>query len=137
MLADRAERLACLDSIAAQLLPGGRVAAAMVEGMPEPEEGDDAPLVPDVREVDGWVYSSLPLEAVVDEENIVVHRLRQKVAPSGELTDEPDSVTICTLTADELEAEAAEVGLVAIERLYIDATDDHVGSTVVVLGQEQ
>ena len=55
----------------------------------------------------------------------------------GELTDEPDSVTICTLTADELEAEAAEVGLVPIERLYIDATDDHIGSTVIVLGQEE
>jgi SAM-dependent methyltransferase len=133
MLADRAERLACLDSIAAQLLPGGRVAAAIVEGMPEPEEGE--PLLPDVREVDGWIYSSLPLEAVVGPERIVVHRLRQKVSPSGELTDFPDQVTICTLTAARLEAEAAEVGLVPIERLYIDPTDDHVGSTVVVLGE--
>jgi SAM-dependent methyltransferase len=137
MLADRAERLACLDSIAAQLLPGGRLAAAMVEGMPEPEDDGGEPLVPDVREVDGWVYSSLPLEAVVDEEHIHVYRLRQKVAPGGELTDEPDSVTICTLTADELEAEAAEVGLVAVERLFIGPTADHVGSTVVVLGQEE
>jgi SAM-dependent methyltransferase len=133
MLGDRAERLACLDSIAAQLLPGGRVAAAMVEGMPEPEEGE--PLLPDVREVDGWIYSSLPLEAYVGPERIVVHRLRQKVSPTGDLTDSPDEVTICTLTADELEAEAAEVGLVPIERLYIDPTDDHVGSTVVVLGE--
>ena len=135
MLADRSERLACLDSIASRLLPGGRVAAAMVEGMPEPEEGE--PLLPDVREVDGWVYSSLPLEASVGREHIVVHRLRQRVSPSGELTDEPDSVTICTMTADDLEAEAAEVGLVAVERLYIEPTDDHVGSTVVVLGQEE
>ena len=77
MLADRAERLACLDSIAAQLLPGGRVAAAMVEGMPEPEEGE--PLLPDVREVDGWVYSSLPLEAVV---GAGAHR-RPPPAPDG------------------------------------------------------
>jgi SAM-dependent methyltransferase len=138
MLPDRIARLACLESIAAGLLPGGRVAAAMVEGMPEPEEGEEnGPLLPDVREVDGWVYSSLPLEALVDEEHIVIHRLRQRVSPSGELTDEPDSVTICTMTADELEAEAAEVGLVAVERLYIEATDDHVGSTVVVLGQEE
>jgi SAM-dependent methyltransferase len=134
MLANRAERLACLDSLAAQLLPGGRVAAAMVEGMPEPEE-DGEPLLPDVREVDGWVYSSLPLEAVVGPERIVVHRLRQKVSPAGELTDSPDEVTICTLSADQLEAEAAEVGLVPIERLYIDPTVDHVGSTVVVLGE--
>jgi SAM-dependent methyltransferase len=135
MLADRAERLSCLDSIAAQLLPGGRVAAAMVEGMPEPEEGE--PLLPDVREVDGWVYSSLPLEAVVGPEHIHVRRLRQRVSPTGELTDEPDEVTICTLTADQLEAEAAEVGLVPVERLYIAATADHVGSTVVVLGEEE
>lgn len=133
MLANRAERLSCLDSIAAQLLPGGRVAAAIVEGMPEPEEGE--PLLPDVREVDGWIYSSLPLEAVVGPERIVVHRLRQKVSPTGALTDIPDQVTICTLTADRLEAEAAAVGLVPIERLHIDPTDDHVGSTVVVLGE--
>jgi SAM-dependent methyltransferase len=136
MLPDRIARLACLESIAENLLPGGRVAAAMVEGMPEAEE-DGEPLVPDVREVDGWVYSSLPLEAIVDEEHIHVHRLRQRVAPDGTLTDEPDSVTICTLTADELEAEAAEVGLVAVERLYVEATADHVGSAVVALGQEE
>jgi SAM-dependent methyltransferase len=135
MLANRAERLACLDSLAAQLLPGGRVAAAMVEGMPEPEEGE--PLLPDVREVDGWVYSSLPLDAAVGPTHIVVDRLRQKVSPTGELTDLPDSVTICTLTADELEAEAAEVGLVPIDRLYVGPTADHVGSTVVVLGEEE
>jgi SAM-dependent methyltransferase len=135
MLADRAERLACLDGMASQLLPGGRVAAAIVEGMPEPEEGE--PLLPDVREVDGWVYSSLPLEAAVGPEHIHVRRLRQRVSPTGELTDTPDEVTICTLTAAALEAEAAEVGLVPIERLYIDATDDHVGSTVVVLGEEE
>ncbi|MBS1886910.1 MAG: class I SAM-dependent methyltransferase [Actinobacteria bacterium] len=135
MLGGRAERLACLDSIAAQLLPGGRVAAAIVEGMPEPEEGE--PLLPDVREVDGWVYSSLPLEAVVGPERIVVRRLRQRVSPDGELTDLLDEVTICTLSAAALEAEAVEVGLVAIERLYIDPTADHVGSTVVVLGEEE
>jgi len=135
MLADQAERLACLDGMASQLLPGGRVAAAIVEGMPEPEEGE--PLLPDVREVDGWIYSSLPLEAVVGPEHIHVRRLRQRVSPTGELTDTPDEVTICTLTADQLDAEAAEVGLVPIERLSIEATADHVGSTVVVLGEEE
>jgi len=134
MLADRAERLACLDSVARALLPGGLLAAAMVEGMPEPEEGE--PLLPDVREVDGWVYSSLPLEALIGPERIVVRRLRQKVSPAGELTDLPDEVTIRTLTAAALEAEAAEVGLVPVERLQIEPTADHVGSTVVVLGKE-
>ena len=35
----RAERLACLASVAAQLRPGGRVAAAIVEGMPRARRG--------------------------------------------------------------------------------------------------
>jgi SAM-dependent methyltransferase len=135
LLSNSAERVECLGCVARHLAPGGRVALSIVESLPEAAEGP--PPLPDVREVDGWVYSSLPLEALVDEEHIVIHRLRQRVSPSGELTDEPDSVTICTMTADELEAEAAEVGLVAVERLYIEPTDDHVGSTVVVLGQEE
>jgi SAM-dependent methyltransferase len=135
MLPGEADRLACLRACAAALLPGGRIAAAIVEGMPEPEEG--APLLPDVREVDGWVYSSLPLDATVGPERIVVHRLRQRVSPAGALTDTPDEVTICTLAAARLEAEAAGVGLVAIERRQIEATADHVGSTVVVLGEEE
>ncbi len=37
--------------------PGGRFAAAILERMPPPE--DVPPPLPDVREVDGWVYSSL------------------------------------------------------------------------------
>ncbi len=134
MLANRAERRSCLESVAAALRPGGRLAAAIVEGMPEPEEG--APPLPDVREVDGWVYSSLPLEAAVGPQRIVVRRLRQRVSPDGKLTDTPDEVRICTLTAERLEAEAAEVGLAPVERLQIDPTEEHVGSTVVVLGKE-
>ena len=46
------------------------------------------PPLPDVREVDGWVYSSLPLEAAIDGEVIVVRRLRQTVSPSGEPDEE-------------------------------------------------
>ena len=135
MLADRAERLACLDSIAAWLLPGGRVAAAMVEGMPEPEEGEPPPFPTCARSTAGSIRACRSKRWSARTTSIV-HRLRQRVSPSGELTDFPDQVTICTLTADELEAEAAEVGLVPIERLYIDPTADHVGSTVVVLGEE-
>ena len=49
-------------------------------------EPDGAPPpLPDVREVDGWVYSSLPVEAAVDAgDEIVIRRLRQTVSPDGD-----------------------------------------------------
>ncbi|MDX6626542.1 MAG: hypothetical protein QOE56_1531 [Solirubrobacterales bacterium] len=125
------ERAECLAAVAALLRPGGRLAAAIIERMPEPD-GAPPPL-PDVREVDGWVYSSLPLEAALGEGEIVIRRLRQTVSPSGGLSEEPNDVRIHTFGAVELEAEAAVAGLRPVERRVIPATDLHVGSVVVVL----
>jgi SAM-dependent methyltransferase len=131
LLPDAAARIACLRCAAAALRPGGRFAAAILEGMPEPD-GAPPPL-PDVREVDGWVYSSLAVEAAVAPGEIVVHRLRQTVSPLGELDEEPNQVRITTFPAAQLEQEAAEAGLRPLERRQIPATDIHVGSVVVVL----
>lgn len=131
-LLDGAEdRIACLRRVSAALRPQGRFAAAIIEGMPPPD--DSPPPLPDVREVDGWVYSSLAVEAAVGEEEIVVHRLRQLVSPEGELSDEPNQVRIATFPAHRLEAEGEAAGLVPAGRFEIAATDIHVGSVVVVL----
>jgi SAM-dependent methyltransferase len=134
LLPSHADRRECLGRIAAHLLPGGRVALAIVEGLPPAVDGD-LPL-PDVREVDGWVYSSLPLEAAVEGEEIAIRRLRQVVSPAGALSEEENEVRIRALSAAQLEREGAEVDLVALGRRRIPATDLHVGSTVVVLGRE-
>jgi SAM-dependent methyltransferase len=131
LLDGEADRLACLHRVAAQLPPGGRFAAAILEGMPEPD--DSPPPLPDVREVDGWVYSSLAVEAAVGAGEIVIHRIRQTVSPAGELAEEPNQVRIVTFAAEQLEQEAAAAGLAPVERRPIDATEIHVGSTVVVL----
>jgi SAM-dependent methyltransferase len=131
LLAGLEDRIACLRRVAAQLLPGGLLAAAIVERVPEPE-GAPPPL-PDVREVDGWVYSSLPLAVAPGRGEIVIRRLRQTVSPGGELEEEPNEVRIHTLSAEQLEEEATAVGLTAVGRQRIPPTDLHVGSTVVVL----
>jgi SAM-dependent methyltransferase len=125
------DRLSCLERVASQLRPGGRFAASILEEMPEPD-GSPPPL-PDVREVDGWVYSSLAVEAAVGPGEIVIHRLRQTVSPGGDLAEEPNEVRIATFPAAQLEREAAAAGLRPLERRPIPATDIHVGSTVVVL----
>lgn len=133
LLADSAERVECLECIGRHLAPDGRVALSIVERLPEAAEGP--PPLPDVREADGWVYASLPIDAVDIGEEIVIQRLRQTVSPEGELSEEENEIRIRTLAAEELEREAVAAGLVPLPRREIPPTDLHVGSTVVVLGR--
>jgi len=134
LLPDPEARIACLRNVSSALRPGGRFAAAILEDMPEPD-GSRPPL-PDVREVDGWVYSSLAVEAAVGPGEIVVHRLRHTVSPDGELVEEPNQVRIATFSADQFEQEAADAGLRPLRRQEIPATDLHVGSLAVVFEKE-
>lgn len=127
------DRLELLGSVAAHLLPGGRVAMAIVEALPE-ANGHGAPL-PDVREIGDWVYSSLPLETTVEGDEIAIRRLRQTVSPSGALVEEKNEVRIRTLSAAQLEREGTETDLVPLGRRHIPPTDLHVGSTMVLLGR--
>jgi SAM-dependent methyltransferase len=131
LLPDAEERARSLRCIAEALRPGGLLAASIIEEMPEPD-GAPPPL-PDVREVDGWVYSSLAVEAAIGPGEIVVRRLRQTVSPEGSLSEEPNEVRIATFKAEAFEREAAAVGLVPADRRVIPPTELHVGSLVVLL----
>jgi SAM-dependent methyltransferase len=131
LLPSSAERAECLRCVAAALRPEGLLAAAIIESMPEPD-GAPPPL-PDVREVDGWVYSSLAVEAAVAPGEIVVRRLRHLVGPDGSLSEEPNEVRIATFSAETLEAEAAACGLAPVGRRAIPPTPMHEGSLVVLL----
>jgi SAM-dependent methyltransferase len=131
LLADAGERAECLRCVAASLRPGGLLAAAIIEELPEPD-GAPPPL-PDVREVDGWVYSSLATEVAVGPGELLVRRLRQTVSPQGSLSEEPNEVRIATFAAAALESEAAAFGLAPAGRHEIPPTDLHVGSLVVLL----
>jgi SAM-dependent methyltransferase len=124
------ERKRCLGCVAAHLVPGGLAAFAIVESMPEPV--DTASPLPDTREVDGWIYSSLPIDARVESGSIQVRRLRQTVSPQGELQEELYEVGLRALDAATLEGEARAVGLIPGGRRAIPPTDAHVGSTAVL-----
>ncbi|MGN6276470.1 MAG: class I SAM-dependent methyltransferase [Solirubrobacterales bacterium] len=132
LLGSAESRIRCLRRVAAALRPGGLLAAALVERAP-PVEGTLPPL-PDVREVDGWVYSSLPTDVVgVADGRIILRRLRQTVAPDGGLSEEADEIQLLSLTAGELEAEGKAAGFASAGRRSIPATEAHVGSSVVLL----
>jgi SAM-dependent methyltransferase len=134
LFADSENRIRCLRCVAAHLSAGGVAAFAIVESMPEPI--DAASPLPDAREVDGWVYSSLPVDAQVDSSSIRVRRLRQTVSPEGELEEELYEVGLRRLDAETLEREAHEAGLRPTGRRPIPPTDAHVGSTAVLLRRE-
>jgi SAM-dependent methyltransferase len=131
LLRSSASRVRCLRRVAAALRPGGVLAAAIVERLPKSAR-EFHPL-PDVREVDGWIYSSLPLVAGAGDGRIFLKRLRQTVSPDGELTEERDEVDLQMLDATELEAEAESAGLSPVGQERIPPTDLHVGSRVVLL----
>jgi predicted RNA methylase len=132
MLGSRAARRAALERAASHLAPGGRLAAAIVELPPAPLDGPAAAL-PDVREIDDWVYSSLPAVHLTAGGGLEIRRHRQAVAPDGSLSREEYTDRLDALDADALEAEAAAPGLRPGGRLEVAPADGYLGSTVVIL----
>jgi SAM-dependent methyltransferase len=133
LLGGKANRRPALTSAARCLAPGGTLAISIVEAVPE-GDGETAQPLPDVAERDGWVYSSLPLDIIDQGDTILVTRLRQIVSPDGNLEETMDETRLWVLSAEQLEAEAREVGLVPANRRDVPTTKAHVGSTVVLLG---
>jgi SAM-dependent methyltransferase len=132
LLPTSVDRLECLSCVIDSLLPGGRAAFAIVEDLPGPPAGGAAPPLPDVRQIEGWIYSSLPLEPICGPDSILLRRLRQTVDPDGHMSEEMNEVELATLSAATLEEEGRSVGLRPAGRREIPPTEAHVGSTVVV-----
>ena len=128
-------RRAALDRVAAHLAPGGAFAAALVEDrhIPAHDPGDRAAPLPDVRERDGWVFSSLPRSVRREGGRLTIERLRQAISPDGEISEQVDITRLSPLSAAQLDAEARGAGLRAAAAREVVATHWHVGSTVVVL----
>ncbi|HEX4010212.1 MAG TPA: methyltransferase domain-containing protein [Solirubrobacteraceae bacterium] len=122
-----------LECAAFHLVPGGVLAIALADELElfEVAEGVPGPL-PDVAEIDGVVYSSLPVAVRADGDGYVLERRRETVTGAGEVSVEQDLIHLDRLDADTLEAEGEAAGLHPASRLTIPPTDDYVGSTVVM-----
>jgi SAM-dependent methyltransferase len=131
LLPTRSDGVVCLRQVREALAPNGVLAAAIVARLPE-SSGPPLPL-PDVREVDGWVYSSQPLDVTQENGKLVLRRFRQIVSPDGDLSDEADEIQLRFLTVGRLEDEAEEAGLLPVGRRATPETEMHVGSSVVLL----
>jgi SAM-dependent methyltransferase len=114
------------------LAHGGLVAAAIADQLEPFEEHSPLP-APDVGEADGLQYLSQPVAVRERPGAVRIERIRQVVAPDGTRTSEDDVIELCTLSAEDLAAEAEPYGLRAEPPLEVPPTLEHVGSTVVML----
>lgn len=136
LLAGTRELAAMLRGVAAHLIVGGTAAFALLDpgaAVPEEHEGQDANPLPDVRERNGWAFSSLPLPVRRRGGTTEVRRLRQAVSPAGELSEAMDVIRLSPLAPERLEAEARGAGLEPAGRCQIPPTEIHVGSVAVLL----
>lgn len=136
LLGDSGNRVACLECAVDNMLPGGRAAFAIVDDLPTLPPGQSAPPLPDVRQIEGWIYSSLPLEPIVGPDAILLRRLRQTVDPDGNMSEELNEIELAVISAETLEEEGLAAGLRPAGRREIPATEAHVGSTVVLFEKE-
>ena len=133
LLSGPEDRGRCLDCVRSQLVADGRLAAALADPL-EGFVGDVVSLpLPDMGEHDGWVYSSQPVALHREDGATVIERNRQRVAPNGERVEATDFVRLHDLDPAQLEREAVAHGLNALPRRQVAATEEHVGSDVVLL----
>lgn len=133
-LIDAGERARMLEGLAGCLAPGGRAAFALVdEGTLVDRETFDGDPRPDMREIDGWVYSSEPLWVQLSDDSLRMRRLRERVSPEGDLVRRVHDDVLARLSPGTFEEEAGRAGLRAAPRLTVPANEHEAGSVVVVL----
>ena len=132
MIGAEADRADALRRVAAHLEPGGRLAAAILDGMPEDLTGAPAPL-PDIREVNGRVYSSLPADVIADGPRLELRRLRQEVGADGTMAESEHAESLWLLDPEVLEREGQPAGLEPRDRIPVPAMNGYIGSVIVVM----
>lgn len=131
------QRAAFLRCARAHLTAGGVLAIALT-GVVETFEVSDgatgwAVPLPDICELDGVVYASRPIAVREQQDVFVIERLREIVAADGAREVRENRIALHRVGADELEREGRAAGFRELARMHIPATDDYVGSEVVIL----
>lgn len=127
------ERKRVLTSLLHTLAPGGRLAATLVDESTLVESGVAATPPPDMRELEGWVYSSEPLWVQVSDQVLRMRRLRGRVSPDGDMVRKIHDDVLYRLPPERLEQEASAAGLRPLERRTITSSVYEAGSIAVIL----
>jgi SAM-dependent methyltransferase len=125
-----------LTAIARHLRPDGIAGVALLDLDEEWDESAGPLPPPDKLERDGWSYASQPVAVhrIAGEDALGLDTIRRVTSPEGEQAETFSRIRLEILSPRDLEAEARRAGLVPQGRRSVPATEDHVASTVVMLG---
>jgi SAM-dependent methyltransferase len=129
-----AQRRALLRCARRHLRPGGVFACALLDLRGEPIDTEFAAPLPDMREEDAWVYASHPvaIRSLDRGRAISLDRLRRTVSPAGDVAESLSQIRLELISPQSLESEARAEGLLPAGLRTIPATEDYVGSIIVV-----
>jgi SAM-dependent methyltransferase len=114
--------------------PGATIALTVVDEATLLGAGTGSPqILPDMREFDGWVYSSEPLWVQVSDDTLRVRRIRECVSPEGQMDRSVHDDVLHRLSPEALEAEVEQAGLRPSGRRQIVYGPDDADSVVVLL----
>jgi SAM-dependent methyltransferase len=128
-----AGRAGFLRAARAHLAPGGLVACALADAFEAFDERHVVLPLPDTLVVSGVQYCSQPVAVRDEGERVAIERIRTTLDGEGRRTAAPNLIHLDRVEARRVEAEARAAGLSPLTARAIDATDDHVGSSVVML----
>lgn len=116
--------------VAALLPAGGTAAFAFTPDLPD--RSLELDLLPDLREVSGWVYSSRPVSIEAADDRVEVTRIRKRVSPDGSLAESASVIGFDRLRPERLERELDAAGLEPAGTISLPATTEHVASLILV-----
>jgi SAM-dependent methyltransferase len=127
-------RAGFLRSARAHVVPRGLVAIALVDAL---ETFDDREPVllppPDELVLDGTLYSSQPIALRDHGDTVTIERIRQIVGAGGRRSASDDILHLDRVAIEQVEAEGRAAGLRVLARRIIGETEEHVGTSVVML----
>ncbi|HVF78547.1 MAG TPA: class I SAM-dependent methyltransferase [Solirubrobacteraceae bacterium] len=129
----RAGRLGFLRSAREHVATGGLVAIALADAL-ECFDGDHVLLpLPDRLIVDDTVYSSQPVALRDHGSTVAIERIREIRTADGGLSASDDVLHLDRVSIETVEAEGRAAGLKPLPAHIIAPTEEHVGTTVVML----
>jgi SAM-dependent methyltransferase len=126
-------RAGFLRAARAHVADGGLVACALADAFEAFDEEHVLLPLPDTLVVAGVHYCSQPIAVRDEGERLAIERIRTTLDATGRRTASPNLIHLDRVDACRLEAEARAAGLAPLPARTIAPTDDHVGSTVVML----
>lgn len=121
-----------LERARAHLRPGGLLCCALVEDVETFDvDAGDVPPEPESARLGGSLYLSRAVRVSADERSIWIERER-RVLPAGG-PGRRETIRLDRLTPSQLRSEGRASGFAPAGSLAIAQTEDHVGSTVVML----